>query len=241
METTPQVPPVDNKRRSNLLTPELGVDIRFKDILKLLGFFILLQGLSYLLYPKSLPESNSMLFYPLMCLLFLWAYKRYDYWPSFAAFGITKENFKCNLKVGWLWGAGTQVVSVGVHFLLAAILGPWAEWAQLQTEPPLYAWGWAVHIIGAVVFAPLIEEIIFRGVIFGTANQKRGRIWAYIITGVVFSLMHGINPVTFGQIFVVSASLTLLYERQGNLAAPIIAHGVFNLVASVIMLLCPGW
>lgn len=240
METTPQVPPVDNKRRSNLLTPEQGIDVRLKDILKLLGFFILLQGLSYLLYPKSLPESNSMLFYPLTGLLFLWAYKHYGYWPSFAALGITKENFKSNLKLGWLWGAGAQVVSVAVNFLLTAILGPWAEWAELSSESPTFLWGWAAHAINVVIFAPILEEIIFRGAIFGTAKQKRGRLWAYIISGVVFALMHGINPVMFGQIFVVSASLTLLYERQGNLAAPIIAHGVFNLIATVVILFCQG-
>lgn len=235
METTLQAPPAEPKRRSNLLTPEQGLDVGLKDILKLLGFYgVFLQGIAILLYPKSLPEGNSMLLYPFTAILFLWAYRKYGFWPSLAQFGLTHERFRSSWKAGLLWGVGAQALSIAIGLALTEILGPWADWGKLTAEPPQYLWGWATHLISVVVFAPWVEEIIFRGIIFRTAKLKLGRTWALIITAVVFTLLHGVNPVTVGQILLVSTILTLLYERTDNLAAPVIAHGVFNLIATVV-------
>lgn len=236
METTPEVPQV-KKRRSNLLTPEQGVDVRFKDILKLFGFYILLSAIAYLLYPKSLPENNSMFLEPLMSLLFLWAYRHYGYWPSFADFGLTKEKFRGSLKTGALWGVVAQVASTVVGLVLPLILGPWSEWAKISPEVPLYFWGWASFFLRVVIFAPIIEEIIFRGIIFGTTRHKYGRRWALVITTLFFTLLHGINPVQFVQILIPAIAFVLLYERdRNNLAAPIIAHACFNLISTLLSL-----
>lgn len=239
METTPQVPPVEEKRRSNLLTPERGVDVRLKDILKLFGLQILLGVIALLLYPKSLPENNRMFLDPLMSLLFLWAYLRYGYWPSFAEFGLTKEKFLGSLKAGVLWGVGAQAASIVVGLTLPLILGPWSEWAKISPEAPLYLWGWVSFFLRVVIFAPIIEEIMMRGIIFGTVRHKYGRRWAIGITTVVFALLHGINPVTIGQILIPAIAFVLLYEREGNLAAPVIAHASFNLIAVLLQLLYP--
>lgn len=239
METTPPVPQVEKKRRSNLLTPEQGVDVRLKDILKLFGLQILLGVIALLLYPKSLPENNRAFLDPLTSLVFLWAYRHYDYWPSFAEFGLTKEKFLGSLKVGVLWGVGAQGLSIVVGLILQYILGPWSEWAKIAPDVPIYLWGWASFFLRAVIFAPLIEEIMMRGIVFGTARHKYGRGWAIGITTVVFALMHGFNPVTLGQIVIPAIAFVLLYEREGNLAAPVIAHACFNFIALAVQLIYP--
>lgn len=236
METTPQVPPVDNKRRSNLLTPEQGIDVRWKDILKLLGLHLLLQIIGMFLYPSSLPEANRGVFDPLMSLLLLWAYRHYGYWPSFEAFGLAKERFLASWKRGLLWGVGAHILSTIVGWVLPLILGSWAEWADIATDAPVFFWGWLAFLIRVVIFAPIVEEIIFRGVIFSTTRHKYGRRWAFIITTAVFTIMHGINPVGFVQILIPAIAFLLLYEREGSLAGPIIAHGTFNLISTLVLL-----
>ncbi len=236
METTPQVPPVENKRRSNLLTPEQGLDVRLKDILKLFGFFLLLQTIGMLLYPSSLPENNRAVFDPLMSLLFLWSYNHYGYWPSFADFGLTKEKFLGSLRKGLLWAVGAQGLSYILGKILPIILGPWAKWAETSMDVPVYLWGWVAFFIRVVIFAPIIEEIIFRGIVFGTIRHKSGRRWALVITTLAFTLLHGVNPVSFVQILIPGIAFVLLYEREGSLAAPVITHAGFNLISTLGLL-----
>ena len=79
----------------------------------------------------------------------------------------------------------------------------------------------------AIVFAPLVEEVGFRGILYAAIKQRgypRLALWG---TSLVFGLIHGnlatIVPLTFlGLVFV------FLYERTGNLLAPILAHSLFN-------------
>lgn len=219
-----------------MLTPEQGMDVRFKDILKLFGFLVLLEVVVILLYPRSLPENNRVAFEPVAGLLFLWTYSRYGFWPSFSDFGLTKEKFLRGLKTGVLWGVGAHILSTIAGLVLPLVLGPWAEWADIPIAVPSAFWGWIGLLIQVVIFTPIVEEIIFRGVIFSTTRYKYGRRWALIITTLFFTLLHGVNPVGFVQVLIPGIAFVLLYEREGNLAAPVITHACFNLISTIAIL-----
>lgn len=224
------------KRRSNLLTPEQGFDVKLQDVLKLFGLYFLLQMVSMMLYPRTWPENNQTLFWPFMFVVFLWVYINSEYWPSLADFGLTKQGLLANLKVGAIWGLGAQAASVVLGLTLPHILGPAAEWAKIESPTPLYFWGWALFFVVAVIVAPLVEELITRGVIYGTLRHNYGMRPAIIGSTLFFALMHGVNPVTFIQMLIPGVALAVLYERQGSLAAPVITHAVFNLIAFVVYL-----
>lgn len=236
MQTRVQMPPRKIQRRSNLLIPELGIDVNEWDTIKLIFlFYIVLTPLARFLYPKSLPASNSLLFFPVASLLFLWLYQYFGFWPSLAEFGLTKDKFKGSLKSGILAGQASQAIGIGIGWLIVKVIGPSrAEWGYVPMEPPLYAWGWAVHLVSAIILGPLVEELIFRGVSFEVAKYKYGRPIAIGYTALFFAIMHGFNPVRIGQITVSGIIYVLVYEREGNLAAPVIAHGVHNLVATLL-------
>ena len=81
----------------------------------------------------------------------------------------------------------------------------------------------------AVGLAPMVEEVLFRGVIYPTVKQvgyPRTAIWG---TAFFFAAIHG-NPAIFVPLFFLGALLAHLYERTGTLLVPITAHAVFNLV-----------
>lgn len=87
-------------------------------------------------------------------------------------------------------------------------------------------------IITAVIMAPLLEELVFRGVL-QTALMRlmKGRRWpAMLITAAVFSAIHGWVVPTQGllPLFVLGLVFGYVYERTGSLLTPILAHAVFN-------------
>jgi membrane protease YdiL (CAAX protease family) len=80
----------------------------------------------------------------------------------------------------------------------------------------------------ALIFAPIIEELMFRGV-FYRWMRDRGRprlaLWG---SALLFGLIH-FNVVAFIPLTLFGALLAWLYQRTGNLLVPIFTHCFFNL------------
>jgi uncharacterized protein len=80
-----------------------------------------------------------------------------------------------------------------------------------------------------VVFAPLVEEALFRGILYPAIKQSgwpRLALWG---SSTLFALVH-FNMVTFLPLLVFALVLVYLYETFQNLLVPIVAHAVFNAV-----------
>ncbi len=89
-----------------------------------------------------------------------------------------------------------------------------------------------------IVFAPIIEELMFRGVFYPAIRQKGGRALAFWITSVLFAVVH-CNLETFVPLLVFAMMLAVLYESLDNLAAPMVAHSIFNGANFVLLMLNP--
>ena len=79
----------------------------------------------------------------------------------------------------------------------------------------------------AIVLAPISEEIIFRGILYPTVKRlgyPRLALWGVAL---LFAAIHASLPI-FLPLFLLAVALTLLYEKTGNLLAPIAAHALFN-------------
>jgi len=85
----------------------------------------------------------------------------------------------------------------------------------------------------AVVLAPVAEEFIFRGVLYPFVKQLGYPRLAWMGVSFLFALIH-MDAATFVPLFVLALALTWLYERTGNLLAPVTAHSLFN-VANLIV------
>lgn len=97
----------------------------------------------------------------------------------------------------------------------------------------------------SVFLAPLVEETLFRGVVFGSLRPRR-RVLAYALSTGLFSLLH------VWQYILVSADASLLvyalqyipsgvalaycYERSGSIWPPIFLHMLLNTVAFTVLL-----
>ena len=98
----------------------------------------------------------------------------------------------------------------------------------------------ALMILGAVVLAPVAEELLFRGLIF-RGLYDRSPLVAHLLTMVLFSLVHVTGYVgvydakllffCFLQYLAPAYCLNFAYQQSGTLVAPILMHMLTNLVA----------
>jgi membrane protease YdiL (CAAX protease family) len=90
--------------------------------------------------------------------------------------------------------------------------------------------GWYRQIafgFGAIVLAPLVEEILFRAILYPFLKQRMRPWGAVAITTLAFAAIHT-NLVTFVPLAFIGLVLLVLYEATDTLLAPILAHAVFN-------------
>lgn len=92
----------------------------------------------------------------------------------------------------------------------------------------------------SLAFAPIMEELFFRGFIFGGLRGRWGTGWAALASGLLFGLAHLGNPgtaYTIVPIVAVGALFALGYAYSGSLLAAIGAHFLFNLASFLVGLL----
>jgi membrane protease YdiL (CAAX protease family) len=94
---------------------------------------------------------------------------------------------------------------------------------QTQSVPQLAYFG-----LVAIVVAPVVEEILFRGVLYPVIKQQGYPQLALWMTSLLFAATHA-NLMAFLPLTVFAMILVALYERTDDLLAPMLTHGLFNL------------
>jgi ABC-2 type transport system permease protein len=78
----------------------------------------------------------------------------------------------------------------------------------------------------AVAAAPIFEEFIFRGLIFGGLRRSLPLTAAVMTSAAIFALVHPAPSVI--PVFGLGVAAALVYERTGFLLGPMVVHGVYN-------------
>jgi membrane protease YdiL (CAAX protease family) len=136
------------------------------------------------------------------------------------------------LPVGW----GLQMALVNLMKRLH--LEP-VEQQAVQTLRDATGWIAQAALAGfAIVLAPLVEEMLFRGLLYPTIKQAgypRVALWG---TSLFFAVIH-FNLPSFLPLLLLALLLTLLYEKTNNLLATITAHSLFNSANFALFYLSP--
>jgi membrane protease YdiL (CAAX protease family) len=80
-----------------------------------------------------------------------------------------------------------------------------------------------------IVAAPIGEELIFRGVLFGTMRRYMGFWVAALLSSALFGVAHLI-AVAIAPVFVLGVALAWMYERSGSILPAIAIHMIHNTV-----------
>jgi len=153
-------------------------------------------------------------------------------------------------RFGWRMGRSWRQIAVGLA--AAGVCSPIALGVyQLierfsnrgPTEHPMVpilatAPGWQTKLLlvaVACVVVPVLEETLFRGVLYRALRRHWSFTPAAIASGLVFSVSH-LNPTAVIPYLLLGILFAYLYERTGSLLAPAVAHGAFNAYTLVVVL-----
>jgi membrane protease YdiL (CAAX protease family) len=83
-----------------------------------------------------------------------------------------------------------------------------------------------LYLVAVVILAPLLEELVFRGLLLPPFRRRLGVIGGVVVSALLFMLVH--PPQTYLPIFWLGVVLGLAYHYTGNLLAPVLIHAVHN-------------
>jgi membrane protease YdiL (CAAX protease family) len=82
---------------------------------------------------------------------------------------------------------------------------------------------WAALAYGAVG-APIVEELLFRGLVYSALARTAGPARAAVGSGVLFGLLHIAEPAAVGPLILMGVVLGALRARTGSLAPALVLH-----------------
>ena len=130
------------------------------------------------------------------------------------------------------------VVAPAIALLLQAIFGRGVEAPeQLPSSMPAYAV--IVSIVYATAIAPVHEELFFRGILFRALVDRYGSGVGAVGSGIAFGLIHYVPAPWLDALLLIlvmvptGIAFAWLYDRRGNLLAPIVAHATFNVIGLI--------
>ncbi|MEL7144044.1 MAG: CPBP family intramembrane glutamic endopeptidase [Cyanobacteria bacterium J06573_11] len=128
--------------------------------------------------------------------------------------------------------------SFSVVFYVVSLLAPEQAAQMLETDlvlsgegsgfPQFYS---GLMIFLLVVFAPVVEELVFRGILLQRWATKWGLRVGIVGSSVVFGMLHFSNPVGLTLFGLVMA---LLYVRTQSLWVPMVCHALNNLTVVIL-------
>ncbi|MGT2757758.1 CPBP family intramembrane glutamic endopeptidase [Streptococcus ovuberis] len=86
----------------------------------------------------------------------------------------------------------------------------------------------AIFHIAIGVFAPIMEELVFRGFFSQYFFKKQQKWLKLLVSSSIFALLHIMRPVEFVVYFGLGAIFYLAYARRNNIVDSIIVHLLNN-------------
>ncbi len=87
----------------------------------------------------------------------------------------------------------------------------------------------------AAVFAPITEELMFRGLLLSHLRARFGIILSGLMNGLIFAAIHPQGWLAIPTLLIIALNLSLIRQWRDSLIAPMIAHGLNNAVVVTML------
>jgi membrane protease YdiL (CAAX protease family) len=153
--------------------------------------------------------------------------KKYDFNALFRLKPVSSEILQYSLLIGLTIG----IVGDELDRIIQLII-PMPEFLNelLKVMIAQTLFDWIILIIGTVIIASIAEELLFRGFLQVTLENKGDVTRAVILTSLSWTLIHA-NPFWAVQIFVMGIIIGFLVWRTDSVIPGIIAHGLNNFLS----------
>jgi membrane protease YdiL (CAAX protease family) len=188
--------------------------------------FFVLQGLSALVLvgrDHRLSAAQVIIAYSLAGAL-TYGFVRFTYWRSKTAMVPRIRGARVGHAVGWGAAAGVLAALAGLAYIHVS------EQLGLVPDVPHQLDGgftqklWLLVLV--VVAAPLFEEFLFRGLIFGGLRRTWSAAPAIVASAAVFAIVH--PPTSMIPVFGLGLCTAAAYNRTKMLLSPMVAHAIYN-------------
>lgn len=148
------------------------------------------------------------------------------------------QRIEAKYALGGVVYFGLYLAVLALPLVAAVALGVFGSPEQLESVE-----GWALQklkishavllIVGGTLAIPLIEESLFRALIYRALRQRNGVAAAAVLSSALYAALH-FSLTTAVFLFILGIFCALAYERTGSLLAPITIHSLHNLLSIVV-------
>ena len=125
----------------------------------------------------------------------------------------------------FLWAAQNLIGEINI--VVANVLPPPAWFFELFNKVFESDFGIYGAALKVVIMAPVVEELIFRGVIMHGLMRNYSKFTAVFVSALMFALFH-LNPWQFPATFILGIILGILMVRTRNIYLCILGHAINN-------------
>ncbi len=225
------------------------LSVRLTDREQIWGIVYLL--VSVFLLPMLLRYLNGLLARPVGNAWFNFIYFSCNFACVLWIFhGFFKRSLSYAGQNVWIFLLAVLLGAVG-YFALSKVLGMALNWlfpnyvnlndASIITMAHS---NFLVMFIGTVFLVPVTEEVLHRGLVFGSLYPK-SHVAAYLLSAAIFSAVHIVGYVgiyslphlllAFLQYIPAGLALAWAYRFSGSIFAPIVIHATVNAIGLVAM------
>lgn len=137
-----------------------------------------------------------------------------------AAVGLVAGSVSGLLGLGYLHALPEIVQRLGLRDVLP----------QVTTSLSSAGSPWVLGLL-MIGFAPLVEEFLFRGMIFKGLRRHSGVTLSILASAAIFAMVH--PPASVLPVFGLGIAAAIAFEFSGLLLAPIVCHAVYNTIVVI--------
>ena len=222
--------PLEKFSITHLLIGWFAIPLLFSPIFMLVALNIAgVEGFEEYLKNENFSEITNI---PVL-IVYVWyfskEFKRANLNPKLIMGSLKGIDFKLPIglaiiKFLFAWGAN-YITMYGLSFIFPKYVEN-----QMNHEYATSFIGWICFAIGALVFAPIMEELFYRGIIFQKLTITKNSTQAILISAIAFAVMHFRYDVV--PLFITGILYVLLYLKTKQLIVPIISHFFYNLIVT---------
>ena len=109
---------------------------------------------------------------------------------------------------------------------IAIVLGVLSQEPVPEQMPPTLFF-WTQYMATRIVLISVVEELLFRGILFGSFASSFSYKIAMVLSAAIFALSH--LTISWPSVFLIGILLAWIYWRTDNLAVTMVIHVTINL------------
>ena len=212
--------------------------IRIRELALCIITSIIIVGVLCAIFP-IIYENDDLLFITLLSLVlifFIWALKGTDGLGKNFENLFLPENRKEILYV--------FALNIIFAFIFTCLMGwldlfvgfgepNWISFYDIDSTN-ISAGAFLLSAISSIIFAPVFEELVFRGVLFNRMKISIGIIPAMIVSSFLFAIGHDFGGILSAFLF--GICMCILYLKTDNILIPMSVHFINNITATILEL-----